>query len=198
MSAAEPRPDSTTEQSSKTSSEPELSQDEVFHLLQTPRRRYVLQYLKEHEGPVEMRDVAEQVAAWENNTTVAALSSDERQRVYIPLYQSHLPKLDEEGVVDYDQDRGTVARTELANQFDQYLNVAEGTTTNIDDAPSSDHKHSWALYYLSISLIGTLLLGGVAAGLPIIGSLPPLAIGGLVVTAFLVVTLAQTYLGQSE
>uniref|UniRef100_UPI003F7B2881 DUF7344 domain-containing protein n=1 Tax=Halomicrococcus sp. SG-WS-1 TaxID=3439057 RepID=UPI003F7B2881 len=88
----------------------ELPKDKIFHILQTQRRRDALRYLKANEGPVEMRALAEQVAAWENDTTVAALSSDERQRVYIALYQSHLPKLDEEGVIDYNQSRGIVER----------------------------------------------------------------------------------------
>ncbi|WP_440010547.1 DUF7344 domain-containing protein [Halomicrococcus sp. SG-WS-1] len=198
MSATETRPDSATEQVPETSSEPDLSQDDVFHLLQTPRRRYVLQYLKDKEGPVEMRDVAEQVAAWENDTTVTALSSDERQRVYIPLYQSHLPKLDEEGVVNYDQNRGTVERTELANRFDKYLDVSKDVDADTDDEPEDENDRPWALYYLGISAFGTLLLGGVAAGLPVVGSLPAIAVGGLVVAAFTLVTLAQTFAERDE
>ncbi|WP_433630497.1 DUF7344 domain-containing protein [Halomicrococcus sp. NG-SE-24] len=198
MSATETRPDSATEQVPETSPEPELSQDDIFHLLQTPRRRYVLQYLKEHEGPVEMRDIAEQVAAWENGTTVAALSSDERQRVYIPLYQSHLPKLHEEGVVNYDQNRGTVERTELANQFDKYLDVSEEVDADTDDELEDEHDRPWALYYLTISAFGTLLLGGVTVGLPFVGTLPAVIVGGFVVTAFTLATLAQTFTERNE
>ena len=55
-----------------------------------------------------MHDIAEQVAAWENETTVQALTSDELQRADIPLYQSHLPKLDEEGAIEYNKNRGIV------------------------------------------------------------------------------------------
>jgi len=193
MSATETRTDSATDQVPEPSTEPELSQDDVFHLLQTPRRRYVLPYLKEHEGPAEMREIAEQVAAWENDTTVAALTSDERQRVYIPLYQSHLPKLDEEGVVEYDQNRGIVERTELANRFDRYLEVSEEP-----DEEDDDRAHPWETYYLGISVLGALLLGGVTAGLPGISAVPPIAVGGLVVAAVTLVTLVQMRVAREE
>jgi DNA primase len=87
-----------------------LSTDDAFHLLQNARRRAVLRYLLEHEGESQfaMRDIAEQVAAWEHDTTVSQLSSDERQRVYIALYQNHLPKLDDQGIIQYNQPRGVV------------------------------------------------------------------------------------------
>lgn len=99
-----------------------ISKDVAFHLLQNSRRRAVLRYLIERdEDVISMREVSEQVAAWENDTTVAGLSSDARQRVYIALYQSHLPKLDENGVIEYDRDRGTLSPLPLLAVFEPYL-----------------------------------------------------------------------------
>ncbi|MFC6725706.1 hypothetical protein ACFQE1_15285, partial [Halobium palmae] len=100
-----------------------IEKDDLFHVLQNQRRRRVLNYLRTAEGSVDMRDLAEQVAAWENEKEATAITSEERQRAYIALYQSHLPKLDGMGVVEYDQDRGTVERTALADEFDPYLDV---------------------------------------------------------------------------
>ncbi|MFH5802266.1 hypothetical protein [Haladaptatus sp. CMAA 1911] len=168
--------------------EPELSKNKIFHLLQTPRRRYALQYLKEHDTPVEMRDLAEQVAAWENETNVQALTSDERQRVYIPLYQSHLPKLDEEGIIEYNQSRGTVKRTKLADQLDQYLTIEIAETDNIAE---TERELSWGSYYLSTSIISTLLLSGSVLGIPVLSTLPSIAIGGAIVAMFSFITLMQ-------
>ncbi|ODR81794.1 hypothetical protein BG842_01550 [Haladaptatus sp. W1] len=134
-----------------------------------------------------MRDLAEQVAAWENDTTVQALTSDERQRVYIPLYQSHLPKLDEEGIIDYDQSRGTVKRTKLADQLDRYLSV---------EAEETDHEEigrepPWEFYYLSVSTFSTIVLAGAVLGIPVLATLPSVAIGGVIIAMFSFVTLAQ-------
>lgn len=100
-----------------------LHRDDLFHLLQSSRRRATLRYLFEHDDgkPVIMRHVAEAVAAREHDTTVRELSSDQRQRVYIALYQAHLPKLDEHGIIDYDQNRGAIELRELANVLRPYI-----------------------------------------------------------------------------
>lgn len=105
-----------------------ISKDSVFHLLQNSRRRAILRHLIEQDEDVfSMREVTELVAARENDTTVSELASDARQRVYIALYQSHLPKLDDTGVIDYDQDRGTFTPTPLVSVFTPYLDDAHAT-----------------------------------------------------------------------
>lgn len=100
-----------------------LTKDDTFHLLQNSRRRAVLRYLlayEDHEA-FSMRDIAEAVAALEHDTMVKRLGSVERQRVYVSLYQSHLPKLDEHGVIDYDQSRGIVRSGPLLTVVEPYL-----------------------------------------------------------------------------
>lgn len=42
-----------------------LSKQEIFHLLQNSRRRQVLQFLLETNGTVQISEMAEQIAAWE-------------------------------------------------------------------------------------------------------------------------------------
>jgi hypothetical protein len=117
----------------------ELSKDDLFHILQNQRRRRVLEYIQNSdEEQIDMRDVAEQVAAWEHDTTVQQLTSNERQRVYIALYQSHLPKLDEKGIIEYNQSRGIVERTPLADQFEHYLSVEQGTDAETEDEVDAD------------------------------------------------------------
>ncbi|WP_336344884.1 DUF7344 domain-containing protein [Halalkalicoccus ordinarius] len=119
-----------TQQSEEVSTESvdALSKDEMFHLLSNRRRRDTLRYLTGRDEPVDMRDLAEQVAAWEQETTVQQLSSQERQRVYIALYQTHLPKLDDYGVVTYDQSRGIIERTERADRLAPYLDESDEPT----------------------------------------------------------------------
>src|SRR6056297_1151521 len=116
-------------------SDDELTRDDMFHILQCRRRRLVLKYLQEHDTPAKMTDITEKIAAVEHDTTVAALKSQERQRVYIALYQSHLPKLDEEGIIEYQQNRGIVERTERTDAFDRYLD--EEPSMRDDDATES-------------------------------------------------------------
>ena len=152
----------------------EFSADEIFHILQNDRRRAVLRYLQDRNDPVRMRDVAEQVAAWEHDTTVEGLSSTQRQRVYIPLYQSHLPKLDKAGIIDYQQSRGIVERKPLADVFDPYLDAEAATTASAGAIRNDDPE--WDDYYLAIAAIGSFLLVGSVLELPVVGTLSGIAV----------------------
>lgn len=158
----------------------ELTRDDIYHLLQTKRRRDVLRYLRDTEGPVRLRELAEQVAAWEQETTVENLNSSERQRVYISLYQSHLPKLDTHDIVDYDKDRGRVEPTPRVSRLEAYL---EGPT----DSQSSDR---WPLRYAVAIGLWAIVLGAVESGTVAIPGL--VAAGGILVT-FAVITGAHAW-----
>ncbi len=159
----------------------ELTEDQIFHILQNERRRNVLRYLQDTDEPVRMRDVAEQVAAWEHDTTVEALTSDQRQRVYIPLYQSHLPKLDSEAIIDYQQSRGIVERRSSAAQLEPYLDVG-------DDDESDDR---WNDYYIGASALAGLLLFGAVLDLPVVSAISGTVIAGLVVLLYTSLTVGR-------
>jgi hypothetical protein len=58
---------------------------------------------------ITLSTLAEHVAARENSCTVRELSSQERERVYVALYQSHLDTLDE--IIEYNNDRKTITPT---------------------------------------------------------------------------------------
>ncbi|WP_076607940.1 DUF7344 domain-containing protein [Natronorubrum thiooxidans] len=166
--------------------EPAFSKDEIFHLLQNERRRMVLRYLRGTEGPVRMRDIAEQVAAWEHDTTVQELTSTQRQRVYIPLYQSHLSKLDTAGIIDYQQNRGIVVRKPLADQIDQYLQIdpsAEPTTEPSDS--------NWDDYYISATVLCYILLIGAVIELPFLSLLSGIALSASILLLFTVLTISR-------
>ena len=45
--------------------------------------------------------------------------------MYVSLYQTHIPKLDSVGLVEYDQENGDVALTDRAHQIDAYLSEPE-------------------------------------------------------------------------
>ncbi|MFB6224146.1 MAG: hypothetical protein ABEH86_10810 [Haloarcula sp.] len=178
MSIAETTADPATVESEETTADEsevdeEFTRDDLFHVLQCRRRRLVLKYLYEYPGdkPANMSDIAEHIAALEHDTTVDALRSKERQRVYIALYQSHLPKMDDAGVINYNQDRGLVEATELTKSFDGYLieepSILSSTTpeTNPDPVTKPATKYdgtnvpadeSWSNRYLGAAC-GTLI-----------------------------------------
>ncbi len=124
----------------------------IFHILQTSRRRETIRYLLDNDGPVRMRDIAEHVAALEHDTTVRKLESTQRQRVYIPLYQSHLPTLEEEGIIEYDKSRGIVRPTDQLELFRPYLDITNGTQA---DTQYEGHNNSQTDWSESLTLIAT-------------------------------------------
>lgn len=107
-----------------------ISKDDVYHLLQNSRRRAVLRYLCAHDDTevFEMRAIAEEVAAWEDDTTVTQLHSDQRQRIYVSLFQSHLPKLSTHGAIEYEQSRGIIRPGPVLPVLEPYL--ADGLHTD--------------------------------------------------------------------
>lgn len=98
-----------------------LSLDVIFEILHVSRRRDVLGYLEENDGAASLDELAEFIAAKENGIEEWELSSSQRKRVYIGLYQCHLPKMDDAGIIDYNQPRGQVELKPAAAQLYPYL-----------------------------------------------------------------------------
>ncbi|MFC6756379.1 MULTISPECIES: DUF7344 domain-containing protein [Haloarcula] len=126
--------------------ETQLSRDEAFEMLSNRRRRFILHYLQDAQTVVTLSDLAEQVAAWENETDIASISANERKTVYTSLQQFHLPKMDETGVVEFDDRVGEVELTDAAQNLDIYLEVVD------------EYDIPWSFYYLGFSTIGTVLV----------------------------------------
>lgn len=142
----------------------DLDRGAVFTLLKNPRRRAVLRHL-EDTPETTLADLADRVAAEENDTTPELLSSSDRKRVYISLYQSHLPKLAEFGVIEYDQSRGDVVRQPAATRLQACLRRVDGD----DDDRLSTVAHAAGGVVAVAVLAGTLLAPATAAGWAVAG-----------------------------
>jgi hypothetical protein len=175
----------TREEPSDSDDAPTLTVDDVFHLLQDGRRRNVLRCLQGEDGAVRVVDVAERVAAWECDTTVRALPPEERERVYVSLYHSHLPKLDDAGVVEYDESAETVERTPLADRLDPHLPSVDAG----DDA--DDPARSWDGRYLGVSGFCAALLAGVAFDIAPLANVSGVALSAVVLVLFTAVTATK-------
>ena len=145
-----------------------LPLDQVFEVLKNSRRREVLKYLKGRDGSVSLSDLAEHVAAIENDTTVKALSSSQRKRVYVGLYQCHLPKMDDMDIVNFDQNRGRIELAANADQLDDYLDT-------------DTEQNYWHHYYASTSLLGGGLFVLSYLGAASVGLTPTVILVALVV-----------------
>lgn len=70
---------------------PSITPDMAFDVLRAPRRRYVLHYLHEHAGSVTITALSEWVARHEPDA--------DTERVEVSLHHSHLPKLEDAGLI---------------------------------------------------------------------------------------------------
>lgn len=76
-----------------------ISIDDVFTILSNSRRRAVISALMD-EGQLTKRELIDRVTASETDVPVPEIESDERRRVQITLHQTHLPKLEDYGVIE--------------------------------------------------------------------------------------------------
>jgi hypothetical protein len=129
-----------------------ISQDEAFRMLSCRRRRHVVHHLLQKEEEVPLYELSKQIAAWENDIDPDDVTYKQRMRVYTALRQSHLPKLDDVGIVEYDPNAGTTELTDETSQLEVYLDVVPH-----DEIP-------WSTYYLGLSAFSAVFVTCAAIG----------------------------------
>lgn len=85
-----------------------LGLDDVHDVLQNERRRRILDHLDGRAWTIG--DLAERMASDELDKPVELLDSQERKRLYVALFQTHLPKLAGLGIVVWEDERGPITR----------------------------------------------------------------------------------------
>lgn len=156
-STSDKTPLSTSGPPAESSASSALSLDTTYELLKNRRRRDVLEYLRAHDGEGTLSDLAEEIAARENSIEVSQLSGAQRKRVYIGLYQAHLPKMDSAGVIDFDKNRGTVVLREEAKQLFPYCDGEHPPQPQpTQDAPSMT-RTGWVLREAKSAFIAAVI-----------------------------------------
>lgn len=159
----------------------DLSRDAIFEILSNQRRRFALHYLRGCEEPTSLSDLVQAVAAWENDVGPEELDYKQRKRTYTSLYQTHLPKMADSGVIEYGRSRDDIRLTERATALDAYLEA------------TPEGAFAWQKYYLALAAAGATLLTAQVAGAYPLSSVPTVAISGVIVAAFFVSSLAHVY-----
>ncbi len=158
-----------------------LSKGEIFEVLRNQRRRYVLQYLKQDGDPVELGDLAQQVAAWEYETTLDDVTPEQRKRVYTTLQQTHLPKMDEAGILRFDSDEGMIEPTDLTPDISIYLEIVPG------------EEFAWRELYLSLGAISCALVAALWIGIYPFTVLSPIAWAAIISITVTATAIAHIY-----
>lgn len=159
----------------------DVSEDELFELLSSRRRRYVIHALQRAEQHLEIGTLSERVAAWEWEQSAEDVSHDQRKSVYTSLQQHHLPKMDEVGVVEYDKDRGTIEPTDTLDEVRLYLEVVQGG------------EMPWSEFYLGYGALSVVVLLTVSLNVYPMVMLSELAWLGLLSLGLLAAALAHHF-----
>lgn len=106
----------------------------------------VLYYLRQSGGSVGVKELAGQIAAVENDIPTSELTSQQRKRVYVSLYQTHLPKMAKMNTIEYDKDSGIVSLTDQTDEVDRYLTTPEVST------------YPWKFHYFVLAVGGASAL----------------------------------------
>ncbi|WP_134672133.1 DUF7344 domain-containing protein [Halorussus marinus] len=91
--------------------------DATLDLLSDRRRRYVLYTLRRHSSAMALDELAEAVASRDDDA--------ETDHVRTALYHSHLPRMENAGVVSFDPDSELVRLTDGdSSPVEEYLDLA--------------------------------------------------------------------------
>ncbi|WP_128477822.1 DUF7344 domain-containing protein [Halorussus pelagicus] len=137
--------------------EDELDPGEIHNVLRNDRRRRAIQHLRDSEGAIGVDALAEHIASVE--TGESPPPRDVRKSVYVSLHQTHLPKLDDLEIIDYDQRDQRLELRERAEEVEVYMEVV------------SEDDISWSTYYLGVSALGLVTLLAVRLDLLFVSSL---------------------------
>lgn len=88
------------------------SLDTYFAILSDQRRRRIIDCLREYRNPMALSDLADEVAVREYDTRITEIPAEKVKQIYTSLYHVHVPKMEDAGLVEYDQDTDLVALSE--------------------------------------------------------------------------------------
>jgi hypothetical protein len=152
----------------------DVGHEEIFDVLQNDRRRRVIDELCSHVGQATVRGLSERIAASETGESPPPRKA--RKSVYSSLVQTHLPKLDARGIVEYDPDRKTVVLDDGAEEAKLYLEVV------------SPYGITWMSYYRSVAVVSMLIIIATELNAPGVVAVPDL----LWPVLFLLLVVAST------
>lgn len=129
--------------------------DTTFGLLSNGRRRRLLEEVNRAEQ-VGLREVARRIAASERDVPRSEVDDPACKSVYVSLYQTHVPRLEEHDVVEYDGGTRTVSL------------VRSPTTRRLLRVSGNGTPRPWGRYYAAAAVAGAglLLTVGAATGEP--------------------------------
>lgn len=107
----------------------EIGIDDLLETLRNERRRLVIRELAERDKPVTIDTLSRRLAAIQNDVDEDDVTATQRKRVYVSLYQTHLNRLEDAGLLEWDgreiaPTRGTELAMAVLEDVDERLGGA--------------------------------------------------------------------------
>lgn len=131
-----------------------LDQTEIHKVLSNRRRQLTLQYLAQNEGSMAVRELSEEIAAEFSGERPPP--RDLRASVYSSLHQTHLPKLDELQVIDYELSSKSASLSDGFDEVKTYMDV------------KTPHSVAWEDVYFFLGIGALLTVLAAEVGVPVI------------------------------
>ncbi|KKG93748.1 DUF7344 domain-containing protein [Methanosarcina mazei] len=128
----------------------QLSKSDIFGVLQNNRRRCVLEILRE-QGNQSVRSLSEEIARLESGEDDP--KSTVRKSIYVSLLQTHIPKMESLGVINYNRESDFVELLPAARNFEIYM----------ETVPKGDIP--WSHFYVGLSALAVVGSVTIYAGL---------------------------------
>jgi len=148
----------------------------IYEVLANPRRRGTIQHLTGSAAgrTVSLRDLATAIATEETGQSPPPRSC--RESVYNSLHQTHLPKLNELGIIEYDRETRAVRVRDSVREIDRYMELL------------TPYGFTWDEYYRTLGIAALVSIVASLADIPVLEAVDPL----LWASGFLVVFVLST------
>ena len=92
--------------------------DDQLEVLVDARRRFIITALHEEESPTtSLEELATRLAGWELDVPDETILENEFDRRKFELHHRHLPRLDDCGVIEFDQGNESIAETKRTEHY---------------------------------------------------------------------------------
>lgn len=156
-----------------------LPESQIHTILSNPRRSHALRHLYLSGGTITVNELSHLVA--EHETGESPPPRNVRESVYVSLHQTHLPKLHELGIVEYDRERKEIHLRQRARDVDLYMEVV------------TRHGITWSEFFQGLGIFSLLAILANLTSVPGISRIDPLLLTSAFLALFAVVTLYQLW-----
>ncbi|MDY6774994.1 MAG: winged helix-turn-helix domain-containing protein [Halobacteria archaeon] len=157
-----------------------LGKQEIHDILRNERRRRVIQCLQKGMGEMSLRELAEDIASAETGESPPPRNI--RKSVYNALHQVHLPKLEDQGIVDYDKNKKKVSmRRNAVREVSPYMDLV------------TKYGVTWSDYYRGLGTFSLVSILASELHAPVLGGVDVVLLTSLFLGLIAVSTAYQMW-----